>query len=517
MDATNATHATARDAHSRWQRQQHLELQQQHTHHNDHSHARKGPTLVRAHLDCAQLPLTNATNASTTSSSAHLTVVTTVVTTSNETTYLTLLSAQLASALSVTVVVNTANQSLYACEDVSVTSGRAVLLAPSPPPPRAPPPPNSPDPPSLLGFSLLSPNKSERSAHVELVADVVRDAVTMSVIASLGGAIVAAVGGAVSSAIGGVAGASGAAGGGGAGIIIDTGGLVVPMILCAQRFTTSDGMACEQGEMLTAVDVGSMAWMTGELGLVSGGDDASDDGEARRLQWLTRRLDDGGKKELAPPRPAELLRLLDVLASFGMGFGVCFVTQLVVIALWRYTCNRRYYAAVATHTRARTNDASEDRAPSLVSVATRRLLRRCVPYRREPSRIAPHRISMSPPPSPPLSPPPGSMPSTVRHETDDSNNGEATVAGDAPLGTPLVSETLPAEKKSAVMLQASWRKKRGLRELVMKRNQRDAASVEAAAAAAVQAAVRRRMSHREVAERQVQHGKQDVAKRIQRT
>ena len=45
------------------------------------------------------------------------------------------------------------------------------------------------------------------------------------------------------------------------------------------------------------------------------------------------RLNDGGEKTLSPsPRPAELLRLLDVLTSFGMGFGVCFVTQLVGIA-----------------------------------------------------------------------------------------------------------------------------------------------------------------------------------------
>ena len=88
---------------------------------------------------------TNATNGTSANSSnaslllsaaqphgTHYIMLTTVVTTYNETTYEHLLSERVARALAGAPVANSANQSIAACDVLSVRPGRAVLIAPSP-------------------------------------------------------------------------------------------------------------------------------------------------------------------------------------------------------------------------------------------------------------------------------------------------------------------------------------------------------------------------------------------------
>jgi len=108
----------------------------------------------------------------------------------------------------------------------------------------------------------------------------------------------------------------------------------------------------------------------------------------------------------------------------------------------------------------------------------------------------------------------------------------ATDAGDEQSSAPaaeVVHETTRGsaggcgelELKHAVRLQASWRKKRGLRHLAARRAAREQASAELAAAIRVQAALRSKRSRRDVAaivqERRVQRAREVAARRIQRS
>ena len=141
---------------------------------------------------------------------------------------------------------------------------------------------------------------------------------------------------------------------------------MMPLVFGAQRFSTSSGMACKQSELSTGV-ADSMAWSSGELGLISeaGAAAASESVQAagRRLRRLVRRLSaadgaadeaaDGAADEAAEPLvatvapfPTEMIKLLDQLSMFGIAFGLCAFLQLLGLLCWRYRCNRKYYRAL---------------------------------------------------------------------------------------------------------------------------------------------------------------------------
>lgn len=154
--------------------------------------------------------------------------------------------------------------------------------------------------------------------------------VTAAVALSVGLSITAAVGGAV----GGVAGGGGTAGGG-----------MMPLIFGAQRFSMAGDMACQQSNLTKGVS-GSMAWSTGSLSLVS-----SNSGVRRRLRYRLLAEDDGSEGAV-DALPAPLWKMYDQLLTFGIGFSLVCVVNVLGFCYWKYRANSRYYDAVMLRDRA---------------------------------------------------------------------------------------------------------------------------------------------------------------------
>ena len=145
-------------------------------------------------------------------------------------------------------------------------------------------------------------------------------AVATSVSASIGGAAAGSAGGAAAGA-----GAGGAAGGAGGGASV----AVAPLILGAQRFSCSGGIALGKSDLQEGV-AGNMGWATGEFDFLSPPPPVA----SGRLLTEASGASAG--------RPEELRRLLNLLISAAVGITLSFTIQLVIVCLWRHWINRRW-------------------------------------------------------------------------------------------------------------------------------------------------------------------------------
>ena len=113
------------------------------------------------------------------------------------------------------------------------------------------PPP--PPPPVLLPYNGSAQTATEVQATVEAVTTAVTTVVVTAVAGAVAGSVAGAVAGAVGSSVGGAVGsaAGGAAAGGGAGGAGGGagGGGALPLVMGAQRFSLSGGLAAEQSEL----------------------------------------------------------------------------------------------------------------------------------------------------------------------------------------------------------------------------------------------------------------------------
>ena len=274
-------------------------------------------------LDCA------TSNASV--ATLHVTIVSMVVTTSSRDTSAQLQSAAVRDALTTLHVSNAQNESLYACAVLDVTLTHSFLEAPSPSPPR-----------------LLA--AAEDLATAQEVAAVT---VAIATAGATAAAVAGAIGGAAGGGVGGTAGTGGGGGSGGGGAVAG----MMPLIFGAQRLCISSGLACNQSELSTGL-FDSMSWSTGELGLVGSKEVDAAQQAGRRLHRSVRRLalrglqgdDEGdeGNGEDAPPSPlcGPMIRLLDVLSTFGIAMGLALSVQLTCHCCYKYHRNREYYNSV---------------------------------------------------------------------------------------------------------------------------------------------------------------------------
>ena len=200
----------------------------------------------------------------------------------------------------------------------------------------------------------------------------------------------------------------------------------MPLIFGGQRFALSSGLASKQSDLSVSV-AESLAWSTGELGLVS---DTEVEAAVQAGQRLRRRLQawatgsngtaDGTEETDAPVaakgvasarRPHELIALLDLIVTFGIAMGSVVMVQTLGILAWTFCVNRKFYAVQRS--------MKEDLPPSLRDPADSDIAEegkgRVVPQRppssmapSSPSRVAPAKMLtpsaafVSPPPSPSL-------------------------------------------------------------------------------------------------------------------
>jgi hypothetical protein len=153
---------------------------------------------------------------------------------------------------------------------------------PPPPPPSSPPalPPSTPpEPPSLPPPSRPPPSRpppslppplSPLSRSVEATIQTVGSVLTVGI----GLSVVAAVGFSIGSATASAGGSAAGAGGTG-GATTSAGGTIGPLLLGAQRFASTSGLAGEAQQGVSE----SLSWVSGEVSLVG----ASPDGVAQRL------------------------------------------------------------------------------------------------------------------------------------------------------------------------------------------------------------------------------------------
>lgn len=229
----------------------------------------------------------------------------------------------------------------------------------------------------------LPPPANVTAEYVAAVAQQVQLAVVSAVVASTVASVGASVGGAAAGAAaaaagsaaagaagGAAAGGAGGAGAGGAGGAGAAGGAAMfPLVLGAQRFAASDGLACKKSELQSGV-AGSMGWTTGELSLLS--EDGVTPGETtaavRRMlrqvvpeQLLPRRLSEesegGGLAAVEASicegecsRPREVTKLLNQLLVFGLTLAFLLLIYGMGIYCWTRRINRKYYAMVAAIT-----------------------------------------------------------------------------------------------------------------------------------------------------------------------
>jgi len=143
--------------------------------------------------------------------------------------------------------------------------------------------------------------------------------VSTGVAATVGVGVVASVTASVAGSVG--ASVGGAAGGGGG---------VLPMLMGAQRFACTSGVAVKPSEEQRSVSEGlSDSWIMGQVDVLSmvpslGASIAS----RRHLQVL-----------LTP----ECARLLNTIFSAALGFVLMCCLHCFLVCLWRYVVNRRYY------------------------------------------------------------------------------------------------------------------------------------------------------------------------------
>ena len=226
-------------------------------------------------------------------------------------------------------------------------------------------------------------------------------------------------------------------------------------------------MACEQGEVSTSV-ADSMAWSTGEFGLLGGGSASSETQMAlqrarRRLHHFARRLtaqqQNAAESEAEddwPPFPGELISLLEQLTSFGIAMSVLLSLWLIGTCCWRYRCNRKYYRAIREAQAQTCGVKSQQTA-----------------WWKWRSTVGSARVAPSVPPSPP---------------------------SPSPLTSPLASRLDPTEESTAsVRLQAAVRRHRAMREVVRIAAARESAHAADEAATHVQRVIRSRTARKSVA------------------
>lgn len=157
-----------------------------------------------------------------------------------------------------------------------------------------------------------------------------------TVLAAMSVAVSMTIATSVSASIGGAAAGStaGTAGGGAAGGAASGGASVAiaPLVLGAQRFTCSSGVAIDKSDLQDGV-AGNMEWATGEFDFLS--------------PVSRRRLTE---EQVASSRPEELRRLLNLLISATIGLVLCCAIQLFLACLWRHWINRPWHREQSTVT-----------------------------------------------------------------------------------------------------------------------------------------------------------------------
>ena len=317
-------------------------------------HARRlasvAPAVSAACLDANGTQTSNASNAS----DVAYFVVTAVVSTTSEATFNLLFSASLASSLSTTQVTNAQGVALLACAPMEASVGRAVLTAPSPPPPTTPPvqPPTYPlRPPSA---PVEAENITALQRSIQLVSNTVTAAVTTSIAASVAASLTTAAAGAAGGA---AVGAPGGGGGGGGG----SGGGLLPIVFGAQRFSTSSGLGVPPSELQAGV-ANSLGWVSGEISFLPPpappsaevrrgrrrggrrrmGHSGGDSGEAAE-EHAAAEEEAAAKAAAAKRMPPELVMLVNTLLTCACGLVMTMGIQYMLVLLWRYRINRKYY------------------------------------------------------------------------------------------------------------------------------------------------------------------------------
>jgi hypothetical protein len=180
----------------------------------------------------------------------------------------------------------------------------------------------------------------DQEATQTVIASTVSSAVAVSISASLmastGAAVAASVAASVVSATGGAAAGStasgvagGAAAGGGGGAAISS---AMPLLLGAQRFSISSGLAVNGSGMHSAV-ADSMNWASGDFGFI------------RSSSRSRRQLADVDPEAAAPVSKTAktFASLINVYATMAATLLFVFVLYFLVQYYWRHHANRKFY------------------------------------------------------------------------------------------------------------------------------------------------------------------------------
>lgn len=135
----------------------------------------------------------------------------------------------------------------------------------------------------------------------------------------------AAGGGAVGGAAGGATG--GAAGGGGGAAIASA----MPLLLSAQRFAASEGLAANLSETHSAV-TDSLSWTSGDVGI--------------QFDRTRRQLAETAEPKMVSKAAKAFNSLINILCILGSVQTFIFILYILVQHYWRRHANRRFYAEI---------------------------------------------------------------------------------------------------------------------------------------------------------------------------
>ena len=111
---------------------------------------------------------------------------------------------------------------------------------------------------------------------------------------------------------------------------------MVPLILGAQRFSCSAGLAVEKSDLQRGV-AGSLGWMTGEVSILTP-DKAS--------SLFGRRLNDDDEATDPTSLTPECTTMVNIMITGGLAIVLTLLLQLILVAAWRHLVNRRYYRSI---------------------------------------------------------------------------------------------------------------------------------------------------------------------------
>lgn len=174
---------------------------------------------------------------------------------------------------------------------------------------------------------------------VTSVATTVATTIASSVITTTASAAAGGATGGAAAAAGGAGGAagSGAVPGGSSGSV--SGGSLVPLLLGAQRFALSSGLAVETSDMQSAV-ANSMRWAKGQFGLVSRS-------HAERRRRLDGNASANGSQadtfDDEAPWESATRDLHDLFLTAAIALPVALLVQYALVLCWRHCINAEYY------------------------------------------------------------------------------------------------------------------------------------------------------------------------------